>query len=72
MSTTRMALTQEDIRTLVKGATDQRAAAANKLCRVIESLPLDDAEPAARLAAMRASCATILDGEPDGDFSTER
>ena len=39
-----MALTQEDIRTLVKGATDERAAAANKLCRVIESLPIDDAE----------------------------
>ncbi len=43
MATTRMALTQEDIRTLVKGATvDERAAAANKLCRAIETMPLGD------------------------------
>ena len=44
MSTTRMALTPEDIRTLVKGATDERAAAANKLCRAIGALQVDDKE----------------------------
>src|SRR5690348_11548036 len=45
MSTTRSALTQADIRTLVKGASaDERAAAAMKLCRIIESQPLTDAE----------------------------
>ena len=45
MATTRAALTQEDIRTLVKGATvDERAAAAHKLCRAIETLPLGDEE----------------------------
>ena len=37
MSTTRAALTDEDIRTLVKGATpDERAIAAQKLCRTID------------------------------------
>ena len=37
MSTTRAALTDEDIRTLVKGATpDERAMAAQKLCRTID------------------------------------
>lgn len=45
MTTTRTALTDEDIRTLVKGATpDERAAAAHKLCRSIERLPLTDEE----------------------------
>ncbi|MDB5466212.1 MAG: hypothetical protein JWQ46_974 [Phenylobacterium sp.] len=45
MATTRAALTEEDIRTLVKGATpDERAAAAQKLCRSIERLPLSDQE----------------------------
>src|SRR3954464_7570873 len=43
MATTRAALTDEDIRTLVKGATaDERAAAAQKLCRVIDRVPLSD------------------------------
>jgi uncharacterized protein (DUF2336 family) len=43
MATTREALTDEDIRTLVKGATaDERAAAAQKLCRTMEGLPLQD------------------------------
>lgn len=43
MATTRAALTDEDIRTLLKGATaDERAAAAQKLCRRIEQLPLTD------------------------------
>jgi len=45
MSTTRSALTEEDIRTLVKGATaDERAAAAYKLCRVMEIHTLSDEE----------------------------
>jgi len=45
MAMTRAALTQGDIRTLVKGATaDERAAAADKLCRAIEVLPLGDEE----------------------------
>ena len=30
-------------------------------------LPLDDREPAERLAAMKAACALIIDAEPDGD-----
>jgi uncharacterized protein (DUF2336 family) len=38
MATTRMALTDADIRTLVRGATeDERAAAAHKLCRRIDN-----------------------------------
>jgi len=45
MSTTRAALTDEDIRTLVKGATpDERAVAAHKLCRTIERAELTDEE----------------------------
>jgi uncharacterized protein (DUF2336 family) len=45
MSTTRAALTEEDIRTLVKGATpDERAVAAHKLCRTIEQAALTDEE----------------------------
>jgi uncharacterized protein (DUF2336 family) len=41
MATTRAALTDEDIRTLVKGATpDERAVAAQKLCRTIDSAKL--------------------------------
>jgi uncharacterized protein (DUF2336 family) len=43
MSTTRAALTDDDIRTLVKGATpDERAVAAQKLCRSMGSQPLSD------------------------------
>jgi len=43
MATTRAALTDDDIRTLVKGATvDERAAAAHKLCRTIDREELDD------------------------------
>ena len=43
MATTRSALTEEDIRTLVRGATaDERAAAAYKLCRTIDQTPLSD------------------------------
>jgi uncharacterized protein (DUF2336 family) len=45
MATTRTALTEEDIRTLVKGATaDERAAAALKLCRAMDPPPLTAAE----------------------------
>jgi uncharacterized protein (DUF2336 family) len=45
MATTRSALTEDDIRTLVKGATpDERAAAAHKLCTTIETAPLSAAE----------------------------
>ncbi len=43
MATTRSALTDDDIRTLVKGATpDERAAAAHKLCRTIDKTKLSD------------------------------
>ena len=43
MAITRSALTDEDIRTLVKGATpDERAAAAHKICRAFETNPLTD------------------------------
>jgi uncharacterized protein (DUF2336 family) len=45
MATTRAALTEEDIRTLLKGATaDVRAAAAQKLCQAIDRAPLSDEE----------------------------
>lgn len=45
MATTRAALTDEDIRTLVKGATpDERAVAAHKLCRNIDRYELSDEE----------------------------
>ncbi|HXA38639.1 MAG TPA: DUF2336 domain-containing protein [Phenylobacterium sp.] len=45
MATTRSALTQEDIRTLVRGVTpDVRAAAAYKLCRSIDAAPLSEAD----------------------------
>lgn len=43
MATTRSALTDEDIRTLVKGATaDERALAARKLCTTMERVPLSE------------------------------
>ncbi|MDP3173918.1 MAG: DUF2336 domain-containing protein [Phenylobacterium sp.] len=45
MANTRAALTDEDLRTLVKGATpDERAVAAHKLCRTIEAAELDPEE----------------------------
>lgn len=47
MSVTRSALTEGDIRSLVKGATpDERAAAAEKLCTAIKTSELTDAERA--------------------------
>jgi len=45
MATTRAALTENDIRMLVKGATaDERALAAHKLCRTIDRAALADDE----------------------------
>jgi uncharacterized protein (DUF2336 family) len=45
MTTTRAALTEEDIRLLVRGSTpDARAAAAHKLCRAMEINPLSNEE----------------------------
>lgn len=47
MATTRAALTDQDIRMLVKGATpDERALAAHKLCRTIDRAELDEAQRA--------------------------
>ncbi|HEX2559749.1 DUF2336 domain-containing protein [Phenylobacterium sp.] len=47
MSVTRGALTEGDIRSLVKGATpDERAAAAEKLCRAIGGSELSDSDRA--------------------------
>ena len=43
MATTRAALTESDIRTLVKGASaEERACAAEKICRTIDTAPLSD------------------------------
>lgn len=45
MATTRAALTDEDIRTLVRGATpDERACAAQKICRKLDAATLSDAD----------------------------
>ncbi|MDB5431623.1 MAG: hypothetical protein JWP35_2739, partial [Caulobacter sp.] len=45
MTTTRAALTNDDIRMLVKGSSpDARASAAHKLCRAMDSNPLTDEE----------------------------
>jgi uncharacterized protein (DUF2336 family) len=63
MATTRSALTEEDIRTLVKGATpDERAAAAHKLCRTIDvaSLSNDDRALAAEILRVMANDAAEL------------
>ena len=47
MATTRAALTDEDIRTLVKGATpDERAFAARKICRRLDAAVLSEADRA--------------------------
>ena len=47
MATTRAALTDEDIRTLVKGATpDERAIAARKICRRLDAAVLSDEDRA--------------------------
>ncbi len=63
MATTHSALTEEDIRTLVKGATpDERAGAAYKLCRTMEQTPLsaEDRETAAEILRVMASDAAEL------------
>lgn len=63
MATTRSALTEVDIRTLVKGATpDERAAAAHKLCRTIDEAPLSaaDREQAAEILRIMAGDAAEL------------
>ena len=59
MSTTRSALTDIDIRTLLKGATaDERAVAAHKLCRVIDkSDALTDEERAQAQEILRVMAA---------------
>jgi len=58
MATTRSALTEEDIRTLVKGATpDERAAAAQKLCRSLDGVPLDDPDREAATEILRIMAA---------------
>jgi uncharacterized protein (DUF2336 family) len=63
MATTRSALTEDDIRTLVKGATaDERAAAAHKLCRTIDTAPLstEDRKLAGEILRVMAADAAEL------------
>ena len=63
MGMTRSALTDEDIRTLVKGASpDARAAAAHKLCRTMDETQLsdDDAELAGEIIRVMAEDAAEL------------
>jgi len=58
MATTRSALTDEDIRTLVKGATsDERALAARKLCRNMDRAPLSDEDRALAADILRVMAA---------------
>jgi uncharacterized protein (DUF2336 family) len=58
MATTRAALTEHDIRMLVKGATpDERALAAHKLCRTIDRAELDDAQRALAADILRVMAA---------------
>lgn len=58
MATTRSALTDEDIRTLVKGATpDERALAARKLCTTMEAAPLSDEDRALAADILRVMAA---------------
>jgi uncharacterized protein (DUF2336 family) len=63
MATTRSALTEADIRTLVKGATaDERAASAMKLCRAMETQTLtpQERETAAEILRIMSSDAAEL------------
>jgi len=63
MATTRSALTDEDIRTLVKGATpDERALAARKLCHNIDRAPLspEDRELAGDILRIMAADAAEM------------
>jgi uncharacterized protein (DUF2336 family) len=58
MVTTRAALTETDIRTLVKGATaDERAVAAHRICRAIEQRELSDEERAQAQDILRVMAA---------------
>ena len=58
MATTRTALTDEDIRTLVKGATpDERALAARKLCNTMDRAPLTDEDRALAADILRVMAA---------------
>ncbi|CAN5506902.1 pole-localized protein SpbR [soil metagenome] len=58
MATTRAALTEQDIRMLVKGATpDERALAAHKLCRTIDRADLDDDQRALAADILRVMAA---------------
>jgi uncharacterized protein (DUF2336 family) len=58
MSTTRAALTGEDVRTLVKGATpDERAVAAHKICRAIDRTTLSDEDRATAEDILRVMAA---------------
>jgi uncharacterized protein (DUF2336 family) len=58
MATTRSALTDEDIRTLVKGATpDERALAARKLCHSMDRAPLSDEDRALAADILRVMAA---------------
>ena len=58
MAMTRSALTDEDVRTLVKGATlDERARAARKLCITIERQPLSDDDRALAADILRVMAA---------------
>ena len=64
MATTRSALTDEDVRSLVKGATsDERALAARKLCATMDREPLSDADRALAgdiLRVMAADAAELV------------
>jgi uncharacterized protein (DUF2336 family) len=64
MATTRSALTEADIRTLVKGATaDERALAARKLCGTVAKARLSDADRALAgeiLRVMAADAAELV------------
>lgn len=62
MATTRAALTEADIRTLVRGQTeDERAAAAHKICRRIDDgLPEEDRAAAEDILRMMAQDAAEL------------
>lgn len=63
MATTRAALTEEDIRTLVRGVSaEERAAAAQKLCQTIDRTPLgeEERELAAEILRVMAADAAEL------------
>ncbi len=60
--TMRAKLTETDIRTLVKGtAPEERAAAAHKICRCIDTAALDEAERVHAEAILRMMAADAVD-----------